>query len=79
MQGSVVIDFSVWTDSNAVAATFPTAIAAADLTIPSGGGAPTVYPQVDLTRSAQQEEKEDIMAILSTRVSASHFLRYFLA
>lgn len=68
----MVVDFSVWTDSNTVAATFSTAIAAADLTIPSGGAALTVYAPVDVPPSTQQEEKRDSMDILSTRASLSH-------
>eukprot|EP01046_Picozoa_sp_COSAG06_P093155 COSAG06_NODE_39351_length_413_cov_1.786624_1_plen_70_part_10 len=38
----MVVDFSVWADSEAVAASFSTAITPAALTIPSGGAAPAI-------------------------------------
>lgn len=70
VQGSVVVDFSVWTDSNTLAETFSTAIATADLTIASSGAAPTVHvPQVDVAPSTKQQENGDDMNILSTRTS----------
>ena len=69
-QGSVVVDFSVWTESTAVATAFSTAVTPAALTLTSSGPAPIVAVNKWVPPSAEEEQEVDT-TIISTRSTAS--------
>ena len=70
-QGSVIVDFSVWTESTTVATTFATAITPAALMLSSSGSSPIVAVNKWVPPSSEAEEEGDGINIISTRSTAS--------
>ena len=70
----MVVDFSVWTESEAVAASFATAITPAALTIPSGGAAPAISSEhivISPPAGSEQEEERGDSTTLGTHAAIS--------